>query len=331
MPAAVETMFYAGDTPWHGLGVGVEKAKTSAQAIKLAGLDWEVALGPVWAGSDRKGGAKPVEGRFAIYRVSDGQVYATNASERYQPWQNHEAFEFTDSLVQDKVMHYETAGSLRKGARIWVLARLEEGMKVADDDFWQYMLVTSGHDLNGSIQVLPTNVRVVCNNTLTAAISASKLGPKGGARIKIAHQPGMESKLKIARDTLRVTTEANRRMTEWLQRTTTAKLSANTVDTVVEGIFGPVTEDDHGTKRNAVANFRRIFEAEQTRNGRTAYSMVNAITGYADHNLRYNGDSTSRAEARMLSTIEGHAEDFKEKGIYVLGQLEPKAAAPALA
>src|SRR3990167_966436 len=30
----------AGKAPWHGLGVNVDKATTSAEAIKFAGLDW---------------------------------------------------------------------------------------------------------------------------------------------------------------------------------------------------------------------------------------------------------------------------------------------------
>jgi len=329
MPAEVESMFYAGETPWHGLGVGVEKAKTSAAAIKLAGLDWTVALGPVWAGSPDRKNAQPVEGRYAIYRESDGFVYATNASDRYQPWQNSEAFDFLDSLLQDGTLHYETAGSLRNGARIWALARLEQGMRVADDDYFQYMLLTSGHDLYGSIQLLPTNVRVVCQNTLTAAIS----GAKAGSRVKISHIKGsMDTKLAQAREAFKVTTEANRRMAEWLEKAATTKLTEANEKALVEGIFGPLDDDDvHATKRLAATNFRKILAAEQERGGKTAYSAINTITGFADHTLRYNGDDATRAESRMLSVIEGSAEKFKENGIQVLRAVAPKAGVPLLA
>jgi phage/plasmid-like protein (TIGR03299 family) len=332
MPAEVETMFYAGQTPWHGLGVGVEKAKTSAQAIKLAGLDWTVEVGPVWAGSQQKNSAKPVPGRFAIFRTTDGKVYATNASDRYQTFQNSEAFDFIDSLLEDGIIHYETAGSLHEGARIWALARLEEGMRVGDDDYFQYMLLTSGHDLYGSIQILPTNVRVVCQNTLHAALAASrgKTGPTKGGRIKIAHQPGMKEKLQQAHDALRITTESNRRMQEWLSKLTTHKLTEQTVDAAVEQIFGPLDSEAGGVKSGQATNFRRIFAAEEERVGRTAYAYVNAITGYADHSLRYNGDALSRNEARMLSVIDGKAENFKEKGLAIIQGLDPKVGAPAL-
>ena len=42
MPAKVESMFYTGATPWHGLGEKLEDAPTISEAIEASGLDWEV-------------------------------------------------------------------------------------------------------------------------------------------------------------------------------------------------------------------------------------------------------------------------------------------------
>ena len=42
MSALVETMMYVREKPWHGLGTQVEEAPTSADALRLAGLDWRV-------------------------------------------------------------------------------------------------------------------------------------------------------------------------------------------------------------------------------------------------------------------------------------------------
>ena len=39
MSANVETMFYAREKPWHGLGTEVREAPTSADALVYAGLD----------------------------------------------------------------------------------------------------------------------------------------------------------------------------------------------------------------------------------------------------------------------------------------------------
>ena len=49
MSANVETMFYVGERnkPWHGLGECVKDAPTSEDALRLAGLDWEVLQTPM--------------------------------------------------------------------------------------------------------------------------------------------------------------------------------------------------------------------------------------------------------------------------------------------
>lgn len=42
MAAEVESMFYVRKAPWHGLGTKVGDAPTSEEALKLAGLNWDV-------------------------------------------------------------------------------------------------------------------------------------------------------------------------------------------------------------------------------------------------------------------------------------------------
>ena len=42
MAHMIETMAYAGEVPWHGLGVPVSNDLTPAQMMQKAGLDWKV-------------------------------------------------------------------------------------------------------------------------------------------------------------------------------------------------------------------------------------------------------------------------------------------------
>lgn len=120
MSANVESMFYAGrEKPWHGLGTQVEEAPTSADALRLAGLDWTVQRKPIQVCGGRK-----VDNFFANVRSSDGAVLGV-VSDRYQVVQNAEAFAFTDALIGGEgQVHYETAGSLMGGRKIWLLAKL---------------------------------------------------------------------------------------------------------------------------------------------------------------------------------------------------------------
>ena len=118
MSANVETMMYVREVPWHGLGTKVEEAPNSKEAMKLAEIDWKVESKPIF---NEKGIEIP--GYFSNVRSSDGSVLGVVGS-RYKIVQNEEAFEFTDSLVDTEEVVYETAGSLRNGKCVWLLARM---------------------------------------------------------------------------------------------------------------------------------------------------------------------------------------------------------------
>ena len=90
MAANVETMFSVREKPWHDLGTIVEDAPTSADAIRLAGLDWTVVQEPIYTNFSR-----PVEGYRENVRSSDGKVLGV-VSGRYKVVQNVDAFSFTD-------------------------------------------------------------------------------------------------------------------------------------------------------------------------------------------------------------------------------------------
>ena len=47
MAHMVETMAYAGEVPWHGLGKPVPADLTPDQMLEAAGLDWEVEQIPL--------------------------------------------------------------------------------------------------------------------------------------------------------------------------------------------------------------------------------------------------------------------------------------------
>ena len=131
MSANVETMFYVSNeenerfVPWHGLGVSVEEAPTSKEAIELAGLNWKVESKPVFNENN-----EVIPGFIANTRNTDGKVFGI-VSNRYNIVQNEDAFSFTDSLIGDGV-RYETAGSLREGKTVWLLAKMPERKILGD-------------------------------------------------------------------------------------------------------------------------------------------------------------------------------------------------------
>ena len=112
MAANVESMFYVRTVPWHGIGTMVKEAPASEEALRLAGLDWEVLQEEVFTPIGEK-----ITGYKANVRSTDRKVLGV-VSERYKIIQNTEAFAFTDALLGNGV-RYETAGSLQEGRKVW--------------------------------------------------------------------------------------------------------------------------------------------------------------------------------------------------------------------
>lgn len=166
MPALVESMFSTRVTPWHGLGKIVAEAPTSEDAIHLAGLDWDVVQQKIYLEDGTE-----IKDAYANVRSSDNKPLGI-VGNRYQIVQNVEAFSFTDSLLGEGVK-YETAGSLKDGKTIWLLAKLPDKYEILGDKVDPYIVFTNTHDGTGSVKVAMTPVRVVCNNTLNMALHSA--------------------------------------------------------------------------------------------------------------------------------------------------------------
>ena len=166
MPALVESMFSTRVTPWHGLGKIVAEAPTSEDAIHLAGLDWDVVQQKIYLEDGTE-----IKDAYANVRSSDNKPLGI-VGNRYQIVQNVEAFSFTDSLLGEGVK-YETAGSLKDGKTIWLLAKLPDKYEILGDKIDPYIVFTNTHDGTGSVKVAMTPVRVVCNNTLNMALHSA--------------------------------------------------------------------------------------------------------------------------------------------------------------
>ena len=172
MPANIDKMMWVGEKPWHGEGTKLENVATSAEAIEAAGLDWKVEKrGLYFAQTD--GTTQLIPGKYATVRT-DNQVALGIVGKVYTPLQNKEAFSFFDSIVGVKEAMYHTAGSLGKGERVWILAKLPGYIKVTEDDVVEkYLLLANSHDGSSAVEMLFTPVRVVCQNTLNLAISTT--------------------------------------------------------------------------------------------------------------------------------------------------------------
>lgn len=295
MAANVETMFYVREVPWHGLGTCVQEAPTSADALRLAGLDWEVKQRNIQV----CGGAK-IENFKANVRSTDGKVLGV-VTDRYQIVQNADAFSFTDELIGGDV-RYETAGSLQEGKKIWLLAKMPT-RKVVGDDVEPYLCFSNTHDGSGSIRVCMTPIRVVCNNTLNLALNTAQ------RQWSTKHVGNIDQKMQEARMCLELADVYMNELSEYAEKLANKRITDDELNKILDEMF-PIDEEDSDRKKNSVQKAKDEFMVCYLRPDiamylNTAWGVVNAMSDMVTHSTprRMTGNYRENNWGRIM---DGH-------------------------
>lgn len=295
MAAYVETMMYTREKPWHGLGVRVEEAPTSKEAIELAGLNWGVKAMPVFDGFGEK-----IPGYVANTRDSDCKVLGI-VGERYQIVQNAEAFDFTDSLIGEG-LKYETAGSLKGGRQIWLLGKMPERY-IAGDKFDPYICFMNTHDGSGAIKCCMTPVRVVCNNTLNFALNTAKQS------WSTRHVGDIQAKLNEARQTLALADLYLKHFADEADYLANSKMNENAVIAALKRMF-PLKADATDRQKKTVQEQQTqiitcMMAPDIAQFVGTKWGFLNAVADYVDHCDPVR-KTKNWQESRFASVIGGH-------------------------
>jgi phage/plasmid-like protein (TIGR03299 family) len=276
MSANVETMFYVGERnkPWHGLGQCVKEAPTSEDALRLAGLDWEVLQTPIYTSHGK------IEGFKANIRSTDAAVLGV-VSDRYKIIQNTEAFAFTDELLGDGVT-YETAGSLQNGKKVWLLARLPREYIIAGERISPYLVFSNTHDGSGAVKVAVTPIRVVCNNTLNLALNTA---PRS---FSIIHTGEIKNKIQEAKQTLFMADNYMENLGREFEKLRNQEMTTQQVDEYIELLL-PIEENASQLTKKNILKLRedmsaRYYNAPDLKDlGHNAYRFINAVSDFATH------------------------------------------------
>lgn len=178
MPDDIGKMFSTGQMPWHGKGERLPGPATMKQALVAGGLNWEVGYDDLVTKGNNP---SPVFSRKAVVRLDkspgdDGRVIGV-VHQGFNAIQNLEAAEVFDSVFGKGKAVYETGGYLRRGEVIWLLAKIDRTISVGGkDEVAPYAVMMNSHDGSSAYQIRLTTVRVVCQNTLNAALRESKFG-----------------------------------------------------------------------------------------------------------------------------------------------------------
>jgi phage/plasmid-like protein (TIGR03299 family) len=307
---------------WHGLGQVIDRYPTSSEAIQHAGLDYIVEKRPLFTYDTKNhlGEASDdilipeisVPNFFATVRADTEQVLGVVGND-YQVVQNRDAFSFFDAIVGggDGIL-YETAGALGNGERVFITAKLPDYIKVGQGDWIeQYLFLTTSHDGLGSITAPFTPIRIVCNNTLNAAMN------NHSGAVKIRHTASAAERLKQAHTLMGISRTLGNEMGELFNHWSRLRITNTEVKKLIQIAMAPnkevlthVAEDKldqlstHYT--NIVENVYEYALASQTQQmettAGTVFGAYNAVTGYFQ-NVR----SFKSEEAKFKSIMDGTA------------------------
>ena len=290
------------EMPWHGLGARMEKGADLDKWRSAAGLGWSAESAP--AQFELHDGIYQVPGKNVLYR-SDNKFPLSIVSDRYKPVQPGEVLEFFRSLVgQLGGFEIDVAGCLDLGRKVWALAKSTEDTTIdlGGDQVERYLLLATSYDLTLPTVVQQTSVRVVCWNTLSAA-----LGGKD-ARIHVRHTTqfdGDRVKARMALD----------KQWSWFQsaiaKMAEKKITEDTQKGLYMKTFYPnlVESSDFALQafKEAVEKIKgfegRYNQFVEITNGApgqnlstadgTAWGFLNAVTYLEDHAIK-SGDQGSR-------------------------------------
>ena len=306
-----DKMFSVKERPWHGLGVVVEKAPSVKEAIKLAGLDWEVEMLPLVAMTDETEEFNyEVDTHKAVFRKDSKHILGVVGT-NYKPLQNTEAFEWFEPLVENELVDLETAGSLFNGKRVWIMAKgKQEADVVKGDTVESFILLSNSHDGTMSVKVGFTPIRVVCNNTLTAAES-NKLSQL----IKVRHTTNMKENLQLVRDVMDTVNFQFRATVEQYKELTKRQVCQSDLEKYVKQVFSVKKLEDiinNYDESEEIENFRsklleRVEEYFEMEPARTRWNMYNSVNSYLNH------DRGRTLESRYNSTWFGENKNIDKK------------------
>lgn len=306
----VETMAYAGQVPWHGLGFAVADNLTVKQMLKAAKLDWTVSKRQL---SFPGANGKPVDypDWFSLTRDSDNRPL-TMVGKKYKPVQNAQAMEFFREFCEAGKMKLVTAGSLYGGRYVWALAEVNHGHGEFDvksgktkDHMKSYVLLMSPHVAGKSLLIKFTSVRVVCWNTLCMALGGVPGTKQDKSAFRMPHtlhfDDKMQQKAKEALGLAQVQADAVREAAQFL-----ASHKARKDD--VDAYFGDVL-NYAPSQRKQVAGSERVprmlpmfqdaLERAPGANLNTAkgtwWGALNAVTYVIDHEFGNTRDTALRS------------------------------------
>jgi len=276
--------------PWHGLGTPVDDDMTPIEMMKAAGLDWTVRKVESFV---EVNGEKIPTGQQALIRETDGKIL-TNVGGNWNPCQNETAFEFFNDFVKAGDMVMDTAGSINDGKMVFAAADVRDGFTLfGGDEVKGYLLFSNPHQYGKCIDVKFVMTRVVCNNTLSMALTE-----KSQPAVRLSHRNEFDA--EVVKELLGISHTRVQQFKEAAEFLGSKRYNNYDFERFLGKVFGTSSQENKVLSRTG----ERALEIVETQPGAnfkpgTWWNAYNAVTYITDHELGRSDD------ARASSSLFG--------------------------
>lgn len=299
---------------WHG--IGIIKDSISTEDAKQV-IDYTVVKAPnhhIIPIEDGKSHKTIIStDSFFTYRSDVNKVLGTKLGKDYTVLQNTEILTIVEEILQKGTTTIETAGVIDEGKKAFVCLNTNKTISVGSNDIIkQYVLIATSHDGSMGIMATPTNIRVVCNNTLSAALRNAH-----GAT-KIRHTANANSRLYEAMKVLKLIEDNSAINEDTYNEMQNTVISKEQMFDYFGSIFftkDEITQFQQGKKADEVISTRKqniLTEVLNFANNgvgqslamegedHTLWSAYNAVTGYVTR--RKYSSLNDRANSMMFGS-----------------------------
>lgn len=275
----------------------VSGAPSVEEAIHLAGLDWNVVKQPVYQ-TKRDGTVIRVPDRYLTVR-EDTEAVLGHVGKQYDPFQNAQAFEFANSLLGMGV-EFDAAGAYDDDKKVFLTAKLPEGITVAGDDRLDLnLLFRTSHDGSGAINAMITPVRLACTNMMNLATRS--LVTKWSAR----HTRTAGERVDEAARTLRIVDAYREAFGEVAEQLLAVEMELAEFENFVKDVTSA-----ERLQKGMVQNWKDSPTVDR----RTGWGAVNAVGEFAEHLRGGRGN----ADTRFESNIDGQTAALRNRAVQLL-------------
>lgn len=323
-------MMFVGVPPWHGLGQYMgENAVEWEKAWAGSGLDWEVEMLNLYARPEVNSTSAilpnliPASDFRAINRKDVNEVLGIVRT-KYQVLQNKDLFQILEPFLDDCKAVWHTAGAIKSGRWVWVLAKLPDNLVIGKQDLIdQYLLITNSHDGSQALRMRFTPIRVVCNNTLQQALLPTE------GLVKISHIGNVTQRAGKALETLGLVRQYDNRFSETAELMLQRSMKDDAIDVFLRQVLGMKNQESK-IKETDVMDFDGEIEQEKETHGKvktfnkikelvevgagtdipgvkgSLWGVYNAVTEFVDH-------KQTRSHKLQDIWLNGYGQQMKEK------------------